>query len=60
MGDNIGLRTRLIVNFSENSLPQLQKYHVMFIINQIRMKIGIMFGSPETTTERNALKFMPL
>ena len=53
MGDSLpGLQARLM----SQALRKLTKCMVIFI-NQIRMKIGVMFGSPETTTGGNALKF---
>jgi recombination protein RecA len=55
MGDSLpGLQARLM----SQALRKLKKTNCMVIfINQIRMKIGVMFGSPETTTGGNALKF---
>ncbi len=59
MGDShVGLQARLMSQALRKLTGNLAKSHtcIMFI-NQIRMKIGVMFGSPETTTGGNALKF---
>jgi len=59
MGDSLpGLQARLMSQALRKLTASIAKSHTMVIfINQIRMKIGIMFGSPETTTGGNALKF---
>lgn len=59
MGDShVGLQARLMSQALRKLTAQIKKTNtlVMFI-NQIRMKIGVMFGSPETTSGGNALKF---
>ena len=59
MGDHhVGLQARLMSQALRKLTSSISKSNTMVIfINQIRMKIGIMFGSPETTTGGNALKF---
>lgn len=59
MGDNqMGLQARLMSKALRKLTSTVSKTNATVIfINQIRMKIGIMFGSPETTTGGNALKF---
>jgi recombination protein RecA len=59
MGDSLpGLQARLMSQALRKLTASIQKTNTMVIfINQIRMKIGVMFGSPETTTGGNALKF---
>lgn len=59
MGDShMGLQARLMSQALRKLAGVAQKNGVLIIfINQIRMKIGVMFGSPETTTGGNALKF---
>lgn len=59
MGDsNIGLQARLMSQACRKLTGVLSKTNTLLIwINQIRMKIGVMFGNPETTTGGNALKF---
>ena len=59
MGDShVGLQARLMSQALRKITGSIQKSNTMVIfINQIRMKIGVMFGSPETTTGGNALKF---
>ena len=59
MGDShVGLQARLMSQALRKLTGTVQKSHTtLFFINQIRMKIGVMFGSPETTTGGNALKF---
>ncbi|MGE0857334.1 MAG: recombinase RecA [Hyphomicrobiaceae bacterium] len=59
MGDSLpGLQARLMSQALRKLTASISKSHCMVIfINQIRMKIGIMFGNPETTTGGNALKF---
>jgi recombination protein RecA len=59
MGDNhMGLHARLMSQALRKLTGSISKSRTMVIfINQIRMKIGVMFGSPETTTGGNALKF---
>ena len=59
MGDSLpGLQARLMSQALRKLTGSIAKSHTMVIfINQIRMKIGVMFGNPETTTGGNALKF---
>jgi recombination protein RecA len=59
MGDShVGLHARLMSQAMRKLTGSIAKSKTMVIfINQIRMKIGVMFGSPETTTGGNALKF---
>ena len=59
MGDShMGLQARLMSQALRKLTGTIQKTNTMVIfINQIRMKIGVMFGNPETTTGGNALKF---
>jgi recombination protein RecA len=59
MGDSsVGVHARLMSQAMRKLTASAKKNNVMIIfINQIRMKIGVMFGSPETTTGGNALKF---
>lgn len=59
MGDShVGLQARLMSQALRKLTANLKKSNTMCIfINQIRMKIGVMFGNPETTTGGNALKF---
>jgi recombination protein RecA len=59
MGDSLpGLQARLMSQAMRKLTASISKTNCMVIfINQIRMKIGVMFGSPETTTGGNALKF---
>ncbi|PID46270.1 MAG: recombinase RecA [Proteobacteria bacterium] len=59
MGDShMGLQARLMSQALRKLTANIQKSNTTVIfINQIRMKIGVMFGSPETTTGGNALKF---
>ena len=59
MGDSLpGLQARLMSQALRTLTATIKKANCMVIfINQIRMKIGVMFGSPETTTGGNALKF---
>ncbi len=59
MGDNhMGLHARLMSQALRKLTGSISKSRTMVIfINQIRMKIGVMFGNPETTTGGNALKF---
>jgi len=59
MGDNhVGLQARLMSQALRKLTGTVAKSNCLLIfINQIRMKIGVMFGSPETTTGGNALKF---
>jgi recombination protein RecA len=59
MGDShMGLQARLMSQALRKLTGNIKKSNTMVIfINQIRMKIGVMFGSPETTTGGNALKF---
>ncbi|MDD1649561.1 MAG: recombinase RecA [Methylococcaceae bacterium] len=59
MGDShVGLQARLMSQALRKLTANIQRSNTLVIfINQIRMKIGVMFGSPETTTGGNALKF---
>jgi recombination protein RecA len=59
MGDSLpGLQARLMSQALRKLTATIKKSNCMVVfINQIRMKIGVMFGSPETTTGGNALKF---
>jgi recombination protein RecA len=59
MGDSfMGLQARLMSQALRKVTGVINKSHCTVIfINQIRMKIGVMFGNPETTTGGNALKF---
>jgi recombination protein RecA len=59
MGDShVGLQARLMSQALRKITGNVKNANCMVIfINQIRMKIGVMFGSPETTTGGNALKF---
>ena len=59
MGDShVGLQARLMSQALRKLTGSISKSNCMVVfINQIRMKIGVMFGSPETTTGGNALKF---
>src|SRR5919199_935451 len=59
MGDShVGLQARLMSQALRKLTGSISKSNCMVIfINQIRMKIGVMFGNPETTTGGNALKF---
>lgn len=59
MGDSLpGLQARLMSQALRKLTGTIKRTNSMVIfINQIRMKIGVMFGSPETTTGGNALKF---
>jgi recombination protein RecA len=59
MGDShMGLQARLMSQALRKLTGNIKKSNTMLIfINQIRMKIGVMFGNPETTTGGNALKF---
>jgi recombination protein RecA len=59
MGDShMGLQARLMSQAMRKLSGNIKRSNAMVIfINQIRMKIGVMFGSPETTTGGNALKF---
>ena len=58
MGDhNVGVQARLMSQAMRKLTGSISRSNCMVIfINQIRMKIGVMFGSPETTTGGNALK----
>merc|ERR1712167_71092 len=58
-GDSLpGLQARLMSQAMRKLTGSISRSNCMVIfINQIRMKIGVMFGSPETTTGGNALKF---
>jgi len=59
MGDShMGLQARLMSQALRKLTANIKRSNAMVVfINQIRMKIGVMFGSPETTTGGNALKF---
>ena len=59
MGDShVGLQARLMSQALRKLTANIKRSNtVVIFINQIRMKIGVMFGSPETTTGGNALKF---
>jgi len=59
MGDShMGLQARLMSQALRKLTGTISRSHsVVIFINQIRMKIGVMFGNPETTTGGNALKF---
>ena len=59
MGDShVGLQARLMSQALRKLTGHIKKTNTLVVfINQIRMKIGVMFGSPETTTGGNALKF---
>ncbi|NDH08612.1 MAG: recombinase RecA [Gammaproteobacteria bacterium] len=59
MGDShVGLQARLMSQALRKLTANIKRSNTLVIfINQIRMKIGVMFGSPETTTGGNALKF---
>jgi len=59
MGDmHVGLQARLMSQALRKITGNIKNANCLVIfINQIRMKIGVMFGSPETTTGGNALKF---
>ena len=60
MGDtHVGLQARLMSQALRKITGSISRSRTIVIfINQIRMKIGVMFGSPETTTGGNALKFL--
>jgi len=59
MGDqHMGLQARLMSQALRKLTGNIKRSNTIVIfINQIRMKIGVMFGNPETTTGGNALKF---
>jgi recombination protein RecA len=59
MGDShVGLQARLMSQALRKLTANIKRSNTLvFFINQIRMKIGVMYGSPETTTGGNALKF---
>merc|ERR1712054_677984 len=59
MGDtHVGLQARLMSQALRKLTGTISRTNTLVVfINQIRMKIGVMFGSPETTTGGNALKF---
>jgi recombination protein RecA len=59
MGDSLpGLQARLMSQALRKLTAAISKsFTTVIFINQIRMKIGVMFGNPETTTGGNALKF---
>ena len=59
MGDHhVGLQSRLMSQALRKLTGSISKSNTMVVfINQIRMKIGVMFGNPETTSGGNALKF---
>jgi recombination protein RecA len=57
---HVGLHGRLITRALGKLTGNVSRSNTLIIfINQLRMKIGVMFGSPETTTGGNALKFTP-
>ena len=60
MGDHhVGLQSRLMSQALRKLTGSISNTNTMMIfINQIRMKIGVMFGSPETTSGGNALKVL--
>jgi recombination protein RecA len=58
MGDaHMGLQARLMSRFEKDDRTISKSNTIVIFVNQIRMKIGVMFGNPETTTGGNALKF---
>src|SRR3546814_2367023 len=59
MGDShVGLQARLMSQSLRKLTGSISRSRCMMIfINQLRMKIGVMYGNPETTTGGNALKF---
>lgn len=58
MGDNLpGLQARLMSQALRKLTASIKRNCMVIFISKIRMKIGVMFGSPETTTGGNALKF---
>src|SRR5664280_3063962 len=59
MGDShVGLQARLMSQALRKLTGSVSRSNcIIYFTNQIRMKIGVMFGSPETTTGGNALKF---
>ena len=59
MGDShMGLQARLMSQALRKLTANIKRSNTLVVfINQIRMKIGVMFGNPETTTGGNALKF---
>ena len=59
MGDHhVGLQARLMSQALRKLTGNIKRSNcIVIFINQIRMKIGVMFGNPETTTGGNALKF---
>lgn len=58
IGDSHGLAARMMSRAMRKLAGNLKQSNTLLIfINQIRMKIGVMFGNPETTTGGNALKF---
>ena len=56
----MGLHARLMSQALRKKHLHFRSNAMVIFINQIRMKIGVMFGSPETTTGGNALKFYAL
>src|SRR5690606_24347782 len=57
-GSHVGLQARLMSQALRKLTANIKRSNCLVIfINQIRMKIGVMFGSPETTTGGHALKF---
>ena len=62
IGDShMGLAARMMSQAMRKLAGNLKQSNTLLIfINQIRMKIGVMFGNPETTTGGNALKFLRL
>ncbi|EQD56031.1 RecA [mine drainage metagenome] len=61
MGEmQVGLQARLMSQALRKLAGNVKRANTLVIfINQLRMKIGVMFGNPETTTGGNALKFTP-
>ena len=58
---HMGLQARLMSQALRKLTANIKRANTMLVfINQIRMKIGVMFGNPETTTGGNALKFYAL
>ncbi len=58
MGDDkVGLQARLMSQALRKLTAAVSKTRATYLINQLREKIGVMFGNPETTTGGNALKF---
>ena len=62
MGDShVGLQARLMSQALRKLTPVISKSNcIVIFINQLREKVGVMFGNPETTTGGRALSSMPL